>query len=145
MRPYIDEDLEQLIAIVRDHLELDVTRHIGDWKESAAMLREAIPRARDGVHVIEIAGEIAGFVWVERHDDWLYLEELHVIKSARGAGLGRTLMEHVECAALQRGHSEIRLSVFSDSPAAIFYRRLGFEIVGEAPQRNQLHLRKAVQ
>ena len=144
MRPYVDGDLERLIAIIRDHLEDDVTRHIGPWAASEAMLRGAIPRARDDVQVVEIAGEIVGFVWVDHRDDCLYVEEIHVIESARGTGLGRTLMEEVERQAKQRGHSEIRLSVFSDSPGVSFYKRLGFAVVGRATHRNQLHLRKAV-
>ena len=144
MRPYVDGDLEPLIAIIRDHVEDDVTRHIGPWATSEAMLLEAIPRARAGVRVVETAGEIVGFVWVEHRADCLYLEEIHVVESARGTGLGRRLMEEVERKARQRGQSEIRLSVFSDSPAAIFYERLGFEILGETTHRNQLHLRKAV-
>ena len=145
MRPYVDEDLERLIAIIRDHLEDDVIRHIGPWAASEAMLREAIPRARDDVEIVEIAGEIVGFVWVNHLDNCLYLEEIHVVESARGTGLGRKLMEHVERKANLRGHSEIRLSVFSDSTSVSFYKRLGFAVVGAAPHRKQLHLRKAVQ
>ena len=144
MRSYVDGDLERLIAIIRDHLEDDVTRHIGPWAASEAMLREAIPRARDDVQVVESAGEIVGFVWVEDRDDCLYLEELHVVESARGAGLGRTLMEEVGRKARQRGHREVRLSVFSDSPGVSFYKRLGYAVVGRTPHRDQLHLRKAL-
>ena len=37
-------------------------------------------------------------------------------------------MEEVESQARQRGQSEFRLSVFSDSPGVRFYKRLGFAI-----------------
>ncbi len=145
MRRYVAKDLEPLIAIIRDHLEADVTRHIGPWAASEDMLREAIPKARDNIQVVENAGVIAGFLWVEHRDNSLYLEEIHVVESARGTGLGRKLMDEAERTAMLHKQSEIRLSVFRDSPAVHFYKRLGFEAVGEDPHRNQLHLCKAIQ
>ena len=144
LRPYVDDDLDRLIEIIRMHLEQYVTRHIGPWERSEEMLREAIPVAPKDVQVVEIVGEIAGFFWVELRDDCLYLEEIHIIESARGRGLGRRLMEEIENRAKELGRNEIQLSVFSDSPEVRFYQRFGYSKMGENLERHQLHMHKTI-
>ncbi len=144
MRPFEDSDLETLIEMMRTHLELYVTRHIGPWAESEAMLRVEMVEARADVHVMEVEGEILGFIWVTYQLDHLFLEEIHVVDSARGRGLGRTLMTAVEAQAKAGGHDEIQLGVFKDSAQLGFYARAGFEVVGEFADRHQFRLRKTV-
>jgi GNAT superfamily N-acetyltransferase len=145
MRSYRDADLERLIEIVRVHLEDYVTRHIGPWAHSESMLRTEMPAARDDIQVVEIGGEIVGFLWVDHRDDCLFVDEIHVVESARGRGLGRRLIEAAETQARHRGHREIRLAVFRDSPQVTFYARLGFIVIGEQHDRAQLHLSKMLQ
>ena len=145
MRPFDDTDLETLIQIVRDHLEEEVTRHIGPWHHSEKMLREEMPAARGDIKVIvEGDGEIVGFVWVTGHDDFLFLDEIHVVETARGAGLGAALMREVEAQAARRGLSRIRLAVFADSPQITFYEHLGFEVVERVVARHQIYMSKSV-
>ena len=65
-------------------------------------------------------------VWWEAEDCWL--EDLFVHESARGAGLGRTLVEAVIERARARGCRRVDLDVNSENPAAqALYRSLGFD------------------
>ncbi len=55
-----------------------------------------------------------------------------VTAQARGSGLGRGLLEHLESLARAHGLTEIRLEVRKDNAGAIgLYQRAGYEIFGE--------------
>ena len=58
--------------------------------------------------------------------DWLYVDELWVCPSLRGAGAGRELMQEVERYAIERQLSGIWLWTQSWQ-AEGFYRQLGYE------------------
>jgi ribosomal protein S18 acetylase RimI-like enzyme len=65
-------------------------------------------------------------VWWEAEDCWL--EDLFVSEAARGAGLGRALVEAVVERARARGCRRVELDVNSENPAAqALYRSLGFD------------------
>ena len=144
LRPYIDDDLDRLIEIVRAHLEDSIVSHIGPWEASEAMLRAELPTAGDDVQVLEIDGDISAFVWIETLEECLFLEEIHVVESARGLGYGLRLMNYVEAEARARGRRQVQLTVFQESPQVAFYERLGYRIIGEAEERHQLRLAKDV-
>ena len=144
LRAYRDTDLDELIDIVRIHLEDDVVRYIGPWARSDAMLRQDIPDARDSIHVLDDGGVIIGFVWVEAGDRYLGLEEIHVIDSARGQGWGRYLMEFVHQEARRLGCSGVRLTVFEERPELHFYQHLDYVIVGENRCRGQVQLQRNI-
>jgi predicted GNAT family N-acyltransferase len=54
-----------------------------------------------------------------------------VANAARGQGLGRQIVEHLEAAARQRGASVIVLN--AREAVAAFYQRLGYEVIGPGP------------
>lgn len=56
----------------------------------------------------------------------LFLEDIFVREPARGAGVGRLLMERLAALALARGCVQLELSVLHWNPARAFYDRLGF-------------------
>jgi GNAT superfamily N-acetyltransferase len=56
----------------------------------------------------------------------LYLEDLFVIPSARGRGVGRVLLERLAQIALERGYGRVEWAVLDwNAPAIGFYRRIG--------------------
>lgn len=69
-----------------------------------------------------------------RHGLWragtdCLLEDLFIEESARGAGLGRAMMERVRERALERGARRIELDVNeANEPAMKLYARFGFEV-----------------
>ena len=65
-----------------------------------------------------------------------YLSSLHVQPEHRGAGIGARIMLQVAQAAIERGHSTLRLDVVtSNTRAYAFYLRLGAEPEGVHPAR----------
>jgi GNAT superfamily N-acetyltransferase len=56
----------------------------------------------------------------------LYLEDLYVRPEARGAGLGRMLLEHLAGLAVDRGWGRMEWSVLDwNQPAIEFYKKMG--------------------
>ena len=55
-----------------------------------------------------------------------WVEDLYVRPSARGAGIGRALLEHVAAVAVERGYGRVELAALDwNEPALGFYRSLG--------------------
>jgi ribosomal protein S18 acetylase RimI-like enzyme len=60
------------------------------------------------------------------------VKRVYILSRFRGAGLGRRLMQEAETHARARGIRRLLLGVYSGNSAAIsFYKRLGYERVGE--------------
>jgi GNAT superfamily N-acetyltransferase len=76
-------------------------------------------------------GEPAGCaLFHARFSTWLgrpglYLEDLYVVASARGQGVGRALMVRLAAIAVTRGWGRIDFHVLDWNPARAFYQRLG--------------------
>ena len=83
------------------------------WAEQAEM---------DGAHV--------GFALVRRVADEAELLLVAVVPEARGAGLGRRLVEAAATGARLRGAQRLFLEVRDGNPAAGLYARSGFGVVG---------------
>jgi ribosomal protein S18 acetylase RimI-like enzyme len=63
---------------------------------------------------------------------YLLIENLAVLPSHQGRGLGKRLMETAELRALEFGYAEVRLytnKLFAENVA--FYQKLGYRIAGE--------------
>jgi GNAT superfamily N-acetyltransferase len=82
-------------------------------------------------------GEPAGFAaFHSRFSTWLgrpglYLEDLFVVESARGHGVGRRLIARLAAIAIERGWGRIDFQVLDWNPARQFYERLGLAQVGD--------------
>ncbi len=62
----------------------------------------------------------------------LYLEDLFVMPSARGQGLGKALLVHLAGIAVARGHGRFEWSVLDwNTPAIGFYKALGAKPMDE--------------
>jgi GNAT superfamily N-acetyltransferase len=77
-------------------------------------------------------GEVAGFAlyflnfstWAGVHG--IYLEDLYVLPSGRGGGLGRALLAELARIAVTRGYARVEWSVLDwNDPAIGFYNALG--------------------
>ena len=80
-------------------------------------------------------------VWYAAED--ASLEDLYVSESARGAGLGRAMLDAVIEAATERGCRRIELDTGEDNEAALaLYGSAGFVSGEDEPGRRGLFLRK---
>lgn len=81
-------------------------------------------------HLAEESGRPIGFAGFEHHftDGRTRLHKLYVLPSAKGAGLGRQLLNSVVQAALHSGDRAIELNVNKRNPALRFYLHVGFTI-----------------
>jgi GNAT superfamily N-acetyltransferase len=62
----------------------------------------------------------------------LYLEDLFVMPTARGAGLGKALLVHLAGIAVSRGYGRFEWSVLDwNTPAIGFYQALGAKLMDE--------------
>ncbi len=99
----------------------------------------------------EVDGEPQGFaVYFHNFSTWkgrpgMYLEDLYVTPRARGAGLGKALLQHVARVAVERGCPRLEWAVLDwNEPAIGFYKKLGatpmdewtiFRVTGDALAR----------
>jgi ribosomal protein S18 acetylase RimI-like enzyme len=83
-----------------------------------------------------------------RHSVWTgtddaHLEDLFVEEAARGAGLGRALVEAAFERARERGCGRMQLDVNEANPAALrLYESLGFEAWSDPPGGRNLLMRR---
>lgn len=80
------------------------------------------------VTVRDAAGQIVGGLWGSVWHDFLFVQFL-AMGEAKGAGVGRQVMELAEAEALRRGCTGIWLDTLTFQ-APWFYPRLGFEEFG---------------
>lgn len=90
------------------------------------------PRPFAEVLIGEVDGEAAGFaLFFHNYSTFLgkpgiYLEDLYVRPSVRGAGLGKALLGRLAGLAVERGCGRLEWSVLDwNDPAIGFYRKLG--------------------
>ena len=83
-------------------------------------------------HVVEVDGAVVGFaVWYLTFSTWtgthgIWLEDLFVQPTARGAGHGKALLETLAAICVERGYARLEWWVLDwNEPAIGFYRALG--------------------
>jgi ribosomal protein S18 acetylase RimI-like enzyme len=76
-----------------------------------------------------IGGVFGDLIW-----DWLHIDSLWVDEAYRGRGVGGALMRHAEELARVRGIVNVHLET-TGFQALSFYRKLGFEVFGELPNK----------
>jgi GNAT superfamily N-acetyltransferase len=80
-------------------------------------------------------------IWTESDDCWL--EDIFVEEDARGAGLGRKLVEAAFERARERGCARMELDVNEANPGAVrLYESLGFEAWSDPPGGRNLLMRR---
>jgi predicted N-acetyltransferase YhbS len=94
-----------------------------DWSD--ATLAKGIETAGDLALVWEDNTTIAGFVCAHDLGFRAYLSELIVAQAARGQGIGRNLVEHIQVELTRRGRCVLIADVWHK--AEPFYRSLGWE------------------
>lgn len=125
MRPATADDVAAIEAIVEAAYSPYITRigrKPGPMLEDYGQLVEA-----GGVHVLDNAGTVQGFVILLAGDGALLLDNLAVAPDAQGLGFGRLLMEFAERQAIDAGYATIQLYTHETMTENIaLYTRRGY-------------------
>ena len=91
----------------------------------------------EGVRIVVEADRDAGCVAVLRRRDHLWIDRLYVAPALQHHGLGAAVLRRVASEAASEG-LPVSLSVLTTNPALAFYRRNGFRVECETPERRYL-------
>ncbi|WP_165042642.1 GNAT family N-acetyltransferase [Dysgonomonas sp. ZJ709] len=83
--------------------------------------------------LVEEQGEYLGYVSYEldyKGKPWTKVHKIYVLPSTQGKGVGRLFIEAVGKIAKEYGNLELSLNVNRYNKAVDFYKRMGFEIIG---------------
>jgi GNAT superfamily N-acetyltransferase len=151
IRSATEQDVPLILSFIRQLAEYE--RLLDAVKATEDMLRSTLfgPKPVGEVLIAEDSGTPVGFaLFFQNYSTFLaqaglYLEDLFVIPSARGKGVGRLLLERLAQIATERGYGRVEWAVLDwNSPAIGFYRRIGaipmsdwtiFRLTGDALTR----------
>jgi len=140
LRPLRDDEFGQFLRAQRSEYERGLVEEAGLSAEEAeekaradlgSLFPDGARQAHHRISVIENAasGEQVGRVfWAPRGATRAYVYDLFIEQSARGQGLGRKALEHVEDEARAQGLSGIDLNVWGRNDVArALYRTAGYD------------------
>lgn len=113
-------------AAVLERIEAD--SFTGD-RLSRRSLRHHLQSQTSDVLVATLDGDVVGYamMFYRSTTPIARLYSIATVQAARGKGVGKTLVEACEAAAIKRGCTSLRLEVRKDNPGAIqLYRKLGY-------------------
>jgi ribosomal protein S18 acetylase RimI-like enzyme len=119
----IREARQEDLPAIRRLMEAEPGFWQRDWSD--ATLAKAIRTAGELALVWEEKTSVAGFVCAHDLGFRAYLSELIVAREARGRGIGKSLVEHVQAELARRGRRILIADVWHN--AEPFYRALGWE------------------
>jgi len=105
-------------------------------------LSRELKREAPNVILAEISGVLVGFAYYTLHEGSVEIEEIDVVKDWQGRGIGRTLVEHIEKAAREKGIKRLLTGTSINSEgepwkAYWFWTRIGFTDTGETTESPQ--------
>ncbi|MEU6143024.1 GNAT family N-acetyltransferase [Streptomyces sp. NPDC047081] len=127
-------DVPVIHALVRELADYEKALH--EAKATEAQLHDALfgerPAAYAHIAVDDTTGEPVGFaLWFLNFSTWrgvhgIYLEDLYVRPTARGAGHGKALLTELARICVERGYQRLEWSVLDwNAPSIAFYESLG--------------------
>ena len=134
IRPAQPADAATIVAMMREFAEFE-----NEPAETLQLTPDDVLRDGFGdtpkfeVLLAELDGEVVGFcLFFQHYSAWegrsgLYIEDLYVRHTARGHGLGRTLLAEVARVAEKRDCRRIELDVLDGNPTCDFYAHVGMQ------------------
>ena len=132
IRPATPADVPLILHLVRELAEFE--REPDKVVATEPLLQDALFGAHPAAEAViaELDGKPVGMaLFFHNFSTWtgwrgLYLEELYVTPEARGAGVGKALLQHLAALAVARGCTRFEWSVLDWNEKAIaFYRSMG--------------------
>ncbi len=136
LRPAAPVDSNVLYSVHEAAMRDYVAETWGSWDEAEqrAFWREHWFPGRE---VIEVDGEMAGFLDVEDREDHVWVGNIELHPGFQGQGIGTAIVRDIQADAARCGH-DVRLQVLKVNPARRLYQRLGFELTGETETHHQM-------
>ncbi len=132
LRPELKEALQDLFAEI--HKSEDSALFHPHPFTNAEGERLCSYQGEDQYYALVYGGRILGYGMLRGWDEGYGVPSLgiYVRSEARGAGIGKLLMQHMHVSARLRGATRIRLKVYRHNPIPIrMYRELGYIFEGE--------------
>ncbi|MBN9319326.1 MAG: GNAT family N-acetyltransferase [Caulobacterales bacterium 68-7] len=138
IRPAVPADAPTILVFVRELAEYEKLLHLVEASEAG--LAEALfgPHPRVFAEIAEIDGAAVGFaLWFYTFSTFkgrhgIYLEDLYVRPEARGAGVGKALLQGLARRCVDEGLGRLEWAVLDwNAPAIGFYDRLGSVALGD--------------
>jgi len=84
---------------------------------------------KDGSEVVvaEKDGKVVGFIVFKRERDWVYIDNIDIIKDEQRKGIGRALVAHVENIAITNGYSNMKTDT-TQNAEGVPWKSYGFWI-----------------
>ncbi|GAB3484874.1 GNAT family N-acetyltransferase [Amycolatopsis cihanbeyliensis] len=126
-----ESDVDTVVELVHELAEYEKAPQ--ECHLEAGQLRAALFAESPALfgHVAEVDGEVVGFaLWFLNFSTWrgvhgIYLEDLYMRPSRRGAGLGKALLAELARECVRRGYARLEWWVLDWNPATEFYTSLG--------------------
>ena len=134
LRPATAADAEFACDTTRETMREYTVATWGEWKEDDARRRVAENIAAGETRIIELDGVPIGIQTVTRNPECVQLLQLFIRPGHQNRGIGSKLIRQLLDQARAEG-LPLRLRVLRVNPAFALYRRLGFRVVQEAPER----------
>lgn len=138
VRPATRADLPLVAQLIRDLAAYEKLSHVVRFDEASLAEHLFGPRPMAEVLVAELDGVGQGFALFFHNfstfegKPGIYLEDLYVRPEARGAGLGKALLQALAGLAIARGCARLEWSVLDwNAPSIAFYRSLGARMMDE--------------
>ena len=96
-------------------------------------MRQYLDSDQRWMWVLRVDGEPAGYCSCSLDDDAMKLEQLYLLSTHKGQGLGGAMLRHVEAQARALGRSRLYLTVNKGNTDSVaIYRKSGFVVREEA-------------
>ena len=138
LRPATPADVPQILTFIRE-LALYEREPDAVLATEADLLRDGWgPTPRFTAVIADYEGAPAGFaLYFTSYSTWrghhgIRLEDLYVMPSLRGKGIGKALLAHVACVAVEQGCPRFEWDVLEwNAPAIAVYQKIGARILIE--------------
>ena len=138
VRPATRADLPLVAQLIRDLAAYEKLSHAVRFDEATLAEHLFGPRPMAEVLVAELDGMGQGFALFFHNfstfegKPGIYLEDLYVRPEARGAGVGKALLQALAGLAIARGCARLEWAVLDwNAPSIAFYRSLGARMMDE--------------
>ncbi len=137
LRPATPADLDFLFALHRAAMRAYI-EPIWGWHEDWQLeyYREKYDSRQR--QIIQVEGQDAGVLVVERHADELYLGLIELLPAFQGRGVGAAIIRGLIAQARAEGRPLGLHVLRTNAPARRLYERLGLRVVSEEPNRYRM-------